>query len=120
MRTNDQMIAEAIQGAKNIEAKIDYRLQGHTFWFYQGEVRCMGCGLGDYAQWKGKYLYPESAQKLVKEHGDCAKPFDLKTRIAEIKAQYAPKPQTIKKGEEITLETINAKLDKIIRRLGIW
>jgi hypothetical protein len=120
MRTNDQMIAAATQRAKNIEEKINYRLQGHTFWFFQGEIRCVGCGLGDYAQWKGDYKYRETAQKIAKEHGDCGKPFDLKKRIAEIEAQYAPKPQTTKKGEEITLETINAKLDKIIQRLGIW
>ena len=120
MRTNDQMKQQAMQGARNIEAKINYRLQGHTFWFTQGEVRCMGCGLETRAEWEGDYKYKKTAQKLVKEHGDCGKPFDLKKRIAVIEAQYAPKPQTAEKGEEVTLETINAKLDKIIRRLGIW
>jgi hypothetical protein len=120
MRSSDDLKRRAIERAKNIDKRINYRAAGHCFVFDQGEIRCVGCGLADYAQWKGDYKYRETAQKIAKEHGDCGKPFDLKKRIAEIEAQYAPKPQTTKKGEEITLETINAKLDKIIQRLGIW
>lgn len=120
MRSDTEMKRQKIEGARNIEEKINYRHGGHTFWYFQGDVRCMGCGLETRADWEGDYKYQKTAQKLVKEHGDCGKPFDLQKRIAEIEAKYAPKPQTTKKGEEITLETINAKLDKIIRRLGIW
>ena len=120
MIRRDDLKDRAIKRAESLDKRIDYRVGGHCFLFDQGELRCVGCGLGDRAQWKGKYLYPESAQKIAKEHGDCGKPFDLKKRIAEIEAQYAPKPQKTKKGEEVTLETINAKLDKIIKRLGIW
>lgn len=120
MRSDAEMKRQKIQGARNIEAKINYRHGGHTFWYNQGDVRCMGCGLETRAEWEGEYKYQKTAQQLVKEHGDCGKPFDLKTRIAEIEAQYAPKPQKTEKGEEVTLETINAKLDKIIRFLGIW
>ena len=110
-----------IQKAKNREANINgLRLSGHAFAYFDGVVHCVGCGLVAQADWKsGKYLHEEAARKLVKERGDCAKPWNLEKRIAEIEAQYAPKPQT-KKGEEVTLETIDAKLDKIIKRLGIW
>lgn len=122
MRSRDDLARRAIEGAKNTDKRIDYRVAGHCFVFDQGEMRCVGCGLGAGADWKGNYLYRESAQKIAKEHGDCGKPFDLQKRIAEIEAEYAPKPQTQtgKKGNEVTLETINAKLDKIMQALGIW
>jgi hypothetical protein len=120
MRSRDDLKRRAIQRAENTDKRIDYRVAGHCFFFDQGEVRCVGCGLADYAHWKGKHLYPESAQQIAKEHGDCGKPFDLKKRIAEIEAQYAPKPQKTKKGEEVTLETINAKLDRLMQALRIF
>ena len=122
MRSRNDLKNRAIKNAENIDANIDYRLQGHTFSFMEGVVRCVGCGLGTQADWKGSYLYQETAQKIAKERGDCGKPFDLQKRIAEIEAEYAPKPQaqTGKKGKEVTLETINAKLDKIMQALRIF
>ena len=120
MRSHDDLKRREIQRAKNIAEKVNYRQAGHAFAFHQGVVQCVGCKVGREADWKGDYKYRDTAQKIVKEQGDCGKPFDLKQRIAEIEAQYAPKPQKTENGEEVTLETINAKLDKIIRRLGIW
>ena len=112
----------AIQSAQNREAKINGpRLSGHTFVYSDGAVHCMGCRLSAQAGWKnGSYLYGEAARDLVKQRGDCTNPWDLKKRLAEIEAQYAPKTEKTEKGDEITLATINAKLDKIIKRLGIW
>ena len=111
----------AIQSAQNREAKINVpRLSGHTFVYSDGAVHCMGCRLSAQAGWKnGSYLYGEAARDLVKQRGDCAQPWNVEKRIAEIEAHYAPKPREAEKGEEVTLEDLNAKLDKIMLVLGI-
>ena len=120
MRDRSKAKNSEIQKAKNREANINgLRLSGHAFRYFEGIVRCVGCGLSAQADWKsGSYLYGEVARGLVKKHGDCAHPWNLEKRLAEIEAQYAPKPQK-KKGKEVTLETLNAKLDKIMLVLGI-
>jgi len=117
MRNRDELRRKEIQEAHNREAYVNGRRQaGHAFREGEGIVRCVGCHVAADAEWKGHYMYEAAVRKFVQHHGECARPWDLKKRLAEIDAKYAPKAA---KGAEVTLESVNAKLDRIIKYFGI-
>jgi hypothetical protein len=117
MSTNRDSREREIQSAHTVAEKVTYRQAGHAFWFVSGVVRCVGCGLGAKADWKQDYKYKETADRLAKEHGPCARPFNLKERLAEIEVRYNENPKEAE-GGEVTLKSIDAKLDRILRLLG--
>jgi len=115
-KVEDEFRRREIQEAHNIEACINGRRQaGHVFREDAGIVRCVGCGIASGVDWKGHYMYEAAVSKFVQHHGECASPWDLKKCLAEIEAKYAPKAA---QGAEVTLESVNAKLDAIDAKLN--
>jgi hypothetical protein len=106
---------------KNQDAFVAWRVNGHAFGYsFAGYAECVGCGvrvsgMSSSGATRGKAVAEKASNALP----PCTKPWNLEQRIREVEQRYSRTGQSGEGGGEITLESVNAKLDRIIQYLGI-
>ena len=113
-----KMIARSTRDAKNRDAHVAWRVNGHAFFYVigsSGYARCIGCGVvvADRSP-TGLTQGREVAEKASRALPPCTKPWNLEERLKEIEQKYSPQGQSAGKGGKVTLESVNAKLDRIL------
>jgi hypothetical protein len=121
---NDQKRQKMIDGFKrqahNRESHVVWRVNGHAF-FIDGssDAVCVGCDVR-VSGWSPSSAHPrEVAEKASRALPPCTEPWDLQKRLREIDKKYARTGQSGEEGGKVTLESVNAKLDRIIQHLRI-
>jgi len=112
-----KLIDRSTQDAKNGDARVVWRVEGHAFMYgsgFSGYAECIGCGarVADRspAGAQGKAI----AEKASRALPPCTKPWNLEQRLKEIAQRYSRTGQSVGKGGKVTLESVNAKLDRIL------
>mgnify|MGYP003145592287 CR=1 FL=1 len=116
-----KMIARSTREAKNRDAHVAWRVNGHAFFYGNaGYAECIGCGVR-VADWSptGATRGRAIAEKASRALPPCTKPWNLENRLKEIAKQYFLSGQSVGEDGEVTLESVNAKLDRIIKHFRI-
>jgi hypothetical protein len=106
--------------AKDRDARVVWRVNGHAFFIGgSSDAVCVGCDVR-VSGWSPSSAHPRVvAEKASKVLPPCTKPWNLEQRLKEIAQRYSRTGQSVGKGGKVTLESVNAKLDRIIQHLRI-
>jgi len=123
MSSRDELRRRNIQNAHNTEAHVAWRVNGHAFLMVGGSninrAVCLGCGVTVSGWSPSSTSESVVAEKASRALPPCTQPWNLKERLREIDEKYARTGRSGEEGGEITLESVNAKLDRIIQHLRI-
>ena len=116
---NRKVQQQEIQKAHNREDHVSWRVNGHAFSMRSGVATCVGCGVPVSGYSRSATPERTVAEKASRALRPCAEPWDLEKRLREINETYGRTGQSDEGGGKLTLESVNAKLDRIIRHLRI-
>ena len=107
-----------IQEAHNRDKHVSLRVNGHAFSLWSKNATCVGCNVSVSGYSRSSTPEREVAEKNARALPPCTQPWDLQKRLREIAETYRT-GQSDEGGGKPTLESVNAKLDRIIRHLRI-
>jgi hypothetical protein len=117
--TRLRLIDRSTQDAKNRDARVQWRVNGHAFYMHTMVATCVGCGVP-----VSGYSCSATPERVVAEKASralppCTKPWNLEKRLREIDETYGRTGQSSEEGGKVTLESVNEKLDRIIKHFRI-
>lgn len=117
--TRQKLIDSYTQQAKNQDARVAWRVQGHAFAMGSRGAACLGCGMTVSGWSPSSTPVRVTAEKASRALPPCEQPWNLENRLRKIAEKYARTGQSGEEGGEVTLESVNAKLDRIIKHFRI-